>query len=150
MRRPHWKNPFNGLVDHLVAGPGENQLLSLTGVTQSGHIHYEPNYDSLPFRDYFAPGPILPYSSSSGCYWNRCSFCPERAEGNAYVAIPSKEVIQDLISLVGKHKPVLIHLLDNAISPSIMKAISEHPLVCHGMVLPGSRTTSLTSISAWP
>jgi hypothetical protein len=78
-------------------------------------------------RDYFSPGPILPYSSSSGCYWSRCSFCPERAEGNPYVAIPVEKVIHDLLHLVNKHKPVLIHLADNAISPSLMKAISEDP-----------------------
>ncbi len=127
MRSPHWKNPFQGLVDHLVAGPGEVPLLSLTGVTQSGDIHYRPDYDSLPMRGYFAPGPILPYCSSSGCYWNRCSFCPERAEGNPHTAIPVEEVILDLLRLVDKHKPVLIHFLDNAVSPSLMKAISEHP-----------------------
>ncbi len=126
MRRPHWQNPFKGLVDHLVAGPGEAPLLSFEGV-QPGNDHYRPNYDSLPIRDYFAPGPILPYSASSGCYWNRCSFCPERAEGNPYVAIPVEEVILDLLHLVDRQKPVLIHLLDNAISPSLMKAISEHP-----------------------
>ncbi|MGA2465492.1 MAG: radical SAM protein [Thermodesulfobacteriota bacterium] len=135
MRRPYWQNPFKGLVDHLVAGPGEAPLLSLIDVTglkecserQFVNDHYRPNYDSLPIRDYFAPGPILPYSSSSGCYWNRCSFCPERAEGNPYVAIPVEEVILDLLHLVDRQKPVLIHLLDNAISPSLMKAISEHP-----------------------
>jgi hypothetical protein len=128
LRRPHWKNPFQGLVDHLVAGPGEAPLLSLMGVIQSGDNHYSPNYDSLPVRDYVAPGPILPYSSSSGCYWNRCSFCPERAEENPYIAVPAEEVIVDLLCLVDKQKPVLIHLVDNAISPSVMKSISEHPL----------------------
>ena len=127
MRRPHWKNPFEGLVDHLVAGPGEAPLLSLMGAMQSGDNHYSPNYDSLPIKDYFAPAPILPYSSSSGCYWNRCSFCPERAEVNPYIAIPVEEVVSELLRLVDRHKPVLIHLLDNAISPSLMKAISEHP-----------------------
>jgi hypothetical protein len=135
MKRPHWQNPFKGLVDHLVAGPGEVPLLSLIGgegltgggKRRAGNDHYRPNYNSLPMRDYFAPGPILPYSSSSGCYWNRCSFCPERAEGNPYIAIPPEEVILDLFHLVDKQKPVLIHLLDNAISPSLMKAISEHP-----------------------
>jgi radical SAM superfamily enzyme YgiQ (UPF0313 family) len=126
MRRPHWKNPFKGLVDHLVAGPGEAPLLSFIGVP-FGNDHYRPNYDSLPMRDYFAPGPILPYSSSSGCYWNRCSFCPERAEGNPYVPIPADQVIHDLFYLVDRQKPVLIHLLDNAIRPSLMKTISEHP-----------------------
>jgi len=127
MRNPYWQNPFKGLVDHLVAGPGEASLLSLMGVLQFGDNHFWPNYDSFPVRDYFAPGPILPYSSSSGCYWNRCSFCPERAEGNPYIPIPVEEVVSDLLRLVDRHKPVLIHLLDNAISPSLMKAISEHP-----------------------
>jgi len=132
MRNPYWQNPFKGLVDHLVAGPGEAPLLSLIhrkGGTENrtGKDHYRPNYDSLPMRDYFAPGLILPYSSSSGCYWNRCSFCPERAEGNPYIPIPVEEVVSDLLRLVDRQKPVLIHLLDNAISPSLMKAISEHP-----------------------
>ena len=135
MRRPHWQNAFAGLVDHLVAGPGEAPLLSLIGVKdldhwsgeRFGNDHYRPDYDSLPIRDYFAPGPILPYSSSSGCYWNRCSFCPERAEGNSYIAISLEEVALDLHHLVDRQKPVLIHLLDNAISPSLLKAISEHP-----------------------
>jgi radical SAM superfamily enzyme YgiQ (UPF0313 family) len=127
MKRPHWQNPFKGLVDHLVAGPGEEDLLSLTGVMPSKEIHYKPNYDFLPLKDYFAPGLILPYSTSNGCYWNRCSFCPERAEGNPYVAIPNEEVIFDLHQLVETYRPSLIHLLDNAISPSIMKTISEYP-----------------------
>ena len=127
MRRPHWKNPFNGLVDHLVAGPGEGPLLSLVHILHRG-LHLEPDYDSLPIRDYLGPGLILPYSSSTGCYWNRCSFCPERAEGNPYTAVPADEVIHDLLHLADKQKPVLIHLLDNAISPSMMKAICEHPL----------------------
>jgi radical SAM superfamily enzyme YgiQ (UPF0313 family) len=135
MRRPRWENPFKGLVDHLVAGPGEVPLLSFLdakdlkecGERWVGNNHYTPNYDSFPIRDYFAPAPILPYSASSGCYWNRCLFCPERAEGNPYISIPVEEVILDLLSLVGRQKPVLIHLLDNAISPSLMKAISKHP-----------------------
>jgi hypothetical protein len=127
MRRPHWKNPFEGLVDDLVAGPGEAPLLSLMGVMQSGNNHYSANYDSLPVKDYFAPGPILPYSSSSGCYWNSCSFCPERAEGNPYVPIPVGKAVLDLQHLADRQKPVLIHLLDNAIRPSLMKAICERP-----------------------
>ncbi len=135
IRGPRWQNPFRGLVEHLVAGPGEAPLLSLLGLKESneygeswsGNHHYGLNYDLLPLRDYLAPGPILPYSSSSGCYWNRCSFCPERAEGNPYLPIPVKEVILDLLHLVDRQKPILIHLLDNAISPSLMKAISDDP-----------------------
>lgn len=134
MRRPGWQDPFRGLVDHLVAGPGETALLSLLGakgIKTSGENrlenHYRPSYDSLPTGEYFAPGPILPYSASSGCYWNRCSFCPERAERNPYAPVPVEKVMRDLHGLVDRYKPVLIHLLDNAISPLLMNAISEDP-----------------------
>jgi radical SAM superfamily enzyme YgiQ (UPF0313 family) len=136
MRRPHWESPFGNLVDHLVAGPGEAPLLRLMGVKNFGEDNekafrsglYRPDNDSLPIRDYFAPGPILPYSASSGCYWNRCLFCPERAEGNPYIAIPDEKVISDLSFLVERQKPVLTHLLDSAIRPSLLKALSEHPI----------------------
>ena len=132
MRRPAWQNPFKGLVDHFVAGPGEGPLLSIMGVrdTRSGEIgnlHCTPCYDPLPVKDYFAPGAILPYASSSGCYWNKCSFCPERAEGNAYVPVAIETMIADLQALVKQCRPVLIHLVDNALSPAVMKAIAEHP-----------------------
>jgi len=135
MRNPNWKNPFGGLVDHLVAGPGETPLLSFIGVKglhepadhRFQNSHYSPDYGSLPTKDYLAPGPILPYSSSRGCYWNKCSFCPEKAEGNPYIPVPPTKVITDLQRLASRQKPVLIHLLDNAISPSLLRALSEDP-----------------------
>ena len=131
MRKPGWTNPFNGLVDHLVAGPGEEPLLSILGVKsgeQATDRHDAPDYGRLPLNDYLSPGFVLPYSASSGCYWNRCSFCPERAEGNPYVPIPGKKVIGDLQGLIKGHRPALVHLVDNAISPALLKAISDNPL----------------------
>jgi len=133
VRRPGWTNPFNGLVDHVVAGPGEGPLLSILGMGEAAKqemagCHYMPNYDSLPLEDYLSPGLILPYSASSGCYWNKCSFCPERAEGNPYVPVPVEQVVVDLQHLVDRHRPALIHLVDNAISPALMKAIADNPI----------------------
>ena len=128
MKRPLWHNPFRGLVDELIPGPGEDALLALNGV--SGHIsktRYTPNYGLFPVKDYLAPGTILPYSASSGCYWNQCSFCPERAEGNPYVPIPPEKAATDLQTLVEELKPSLIHILDNAIPPTLLKAMTDHP-----------------------
>jgi radical SAM superfamily enzyme YgiQ (UPF0313 family) len=120
-----WNNPFSGLVDHFVAGPGECQLSSILGIEAPEEKSYTPDYRSLPLKDYFSPGLILPFSASSGCYWNKCSFCPEKAEGNAYVPIPPGAVISDINSLSEQTDPVLIHLLDSAITPSLMEALSE-------------------------
>jgi len=119
-----WRNPFGGLVDHLVAGPGEEQLLSLLGINIENKVLHKPEYLSLPRDDYLSPGFILPYSASSGCYWSRCEFCPEKAEGNQYIPIPLHQVIGDLQNLAAKTDPVLIHLLDNAISPALLDVLA--------------------------
>lgn len=126
MRMPGWKNPFKGLVDDLIAGPGEEPLLSLLG---KRHLKSNgmPDYQSFCRNRYIAPGFILPYSASSGCYWQRCSFCPERAEGNPYRPLPVKEAVRQMKRLVAQTKPALIHLLDNALSPSLLKALAENP-----------------------
>ena len=126
MRNPTWQNPFAGLIDHLVAGPGEDQLLELLGVEPAGKDQL-PDYQELPEHDYMAPGFILPYAASSGCYWNKCSFCPETAEGNPYTSVPTAQVLQELKQLCERNKPVLIHFLDNAISPNLMAGLAENP-----------------------
>ncbi|MDO9308488.1 MAG: radical SAM protein, partial [Deltaproteobacteria bacterium] len=127
MRRPDWSSPFGGLVDHLVAGAGEGALLSLSGVSPATDQAVAPDYFGLPLPEYFSPGLILPYSAACGCYWNRCSFCPERAEGNDYYPIPVSRVLSDLRHLTAMHRPALIHLLDNAISPALLRGLAANP-----------------------
>ncbi len=127
MSNPNWENPFSGLVDSLISGPGEHQLLSLMGVTNIKETHCTPNYDALPLNDYLSPGLVLPYNASTGCYWNKCSFCPEKAESSSYIPTPVDRVMEDISSLIAKTKPVLIHLLDNAVSPSLLKRIAAKP-----------------------
>jgi len=122
------EKPIHCLVDHLVAGSGEEALLSMLEIERKeSRQHDTPNYEAFPWDNYLAPGPIFPYSSSTGCYWNKCSFCPEEAEGNEYIPIPVGRVIEELRFLVEKHKPVLIHLTDNAVSPVLLKAVSKNP-----------------------
>jgi len=126
MSTPGWRNPFAGLVDEVIAGPGEVPLLALLGKTHDGR-HDRPDLDGFSSADYLAPGMILPYSTSSGCWWGRCSFCPERAEGNPYHPLPPERVTEDLRALTMQVKPALIHFLDNAMSPAILKALAADP-----------------------
>ncbi len=127
LRRPGWRNPFGGLVDHLVDGPGELPLLRLLGAEEPLCHQVPPAYDPLPLHDYLSPGLVLPYSAAGGCYWNRCSFCPERAEGNAYRPRAVQRVLADLEALVSRHQPALVHLLDNAVSPSLLRGMAAAP-----------------------
>ena len=127
LKSPGWNNPFAGLVDHLIAGAGELPLLALSGIQVPVSRHTIPDFDDLPLRKYLAPGFILPYSAASGCYWNRCTFCPEKAEGNSYLPLPAGEVLGDLRSLTAATQPVLLHLLDSAVSPALLRALAAAP-----------------------
>lgn len=128
MRNPDWKNPFKGLVDFLVAGPGEHRLLSILGIKGIQEEHFTPCYGSLPLNDYLSPGLILPYSASSGCYWNKCSFCPEKAEDNPYIPTPVDKVANDINILTAKTNSVMVHLLDSSISTALLKRLADNPL----------------------
>jgi radical SAM superfamily enzyme YgiQ (UPF0313 family) len=124
-------------VDDLVAGPGEDYLLSLVekvgrqNSSRSSAKEFShnkalpcPDYLSFPWELYLSPGAIIPYSASTGCYWRRCRFCPETAEGNPYRSLPVEKVLSDLERLKKESNPVLIHFLDNAMSPSLLKALA--------------------------
>lgn len=129
LRNPDFHNPFAGLIDHCIAGPGEEPLLKLLSGDFSPR-HHTPSYRGLPLSDYLAPGLILPYAASSGCYWNNCLFCPEKSEGNPYIQTPPATVLADIASLKAATQPMqpsLLHFLDNAVSPSLMRALAAGP-----------------------
>jgi len=127
LSRPDWQNPFGDLIDHLISGPGEGPLLELLGQDRS-HGNSLPDYQQLPLQQYLSPGLILPYSTASGCWWNRCSFCPERAEGSRYLPLPVPQVLAELQQLVQQYQPTVLHLLDNALSPALLLGLIKQPL----------------------
>lgn len=122
-----WKNPFGGLIDRLVAGQGEDALLEEAAREGLHGRPPLPAYGAFPLASYFAPGPILPYSASWGCYWRRCAFCPERAEGSRWCPVPPAGVLQDLQALVTLRRPSLIHFLDNALTPRLLATLVHSP-----------------------
>jgi hypothetical protein len=124
MRSARWSNPFAGLVDACIAGQGEQPLLDMLRKTTDRGVVAAPEYDCT---DYLSPGFILPYGASSGCYWNKCLFCPETAEDNPYLPLAPERVMAELQPLVARYKPVLVHFLDNAVSPGLMQALVNQP-----------------------
>ncbi len=127
VRNPRWKNPFAGLVDHLIDGPGERALVEIAGKQPEGRPVPCPDYSLFSLDDYLAPGRIVPYSSSSGCYWNRCAFCPEAAEGTRYEPAHPAAARGDAGKLAGRFRPALLHFLDSAVSPALLRRIAKDP-----------------------
>ena len=126
LSQPRWRNPFVGLIDHLITGRGEGPLLRLLGATKKSN-HVRPNFAMLKENSYLSPGFILPYTSSYGCFWKKCSFCPETSEDNPYQHVAPSTTIADLHALTKATSPTLIHLLDNALSPSTLQALANNP-----------------------
>jgi hypothetical protein len=124
VKRGSWSNPFAGLVDDMVEGPGEQRLVSLLGGSYEPGADV-PDYD--PFLDtrYFAPGFVLPFSTSQGCYWSRCRFCPEEAEGIGYNPLPPARALGEASMLAARTRASLVHFVDNALSPAFLKEIAR-------------------------
>jgi len=124
---PGFRNPFQGLVDDLVCGPGEDVLLAMAG-GRPPENDGPPAYDfsSFDMARYLAPVPVWPYSTSRGCYWRKCAFCPEKSENAAYRPMAPSDAAADLTALTGS-SPGLIHFLDNALPPRLMEHLIAHP-----------------------
>jgi hypothetical protein len=125
---PGFRNPFAGLVDDLVVGPGEAALLAMCGAAPAElDCGACPTTTALDGEAYLAPERVLPYSTSRGCYWRKCAFCPERAEQSAYRPRAPEAVVADLQAHAAAARPGLVHFLDNALAPKLMAHLSVHP-----------------------
>lgn len=127
LKSPFWNSPFESLVDHFITGKGENKLLKLVADKDSEYSS-TPDYSEVADNQYLSPGLILPYATSMGCFWKKCSFCPETSEDTPYTCLSPSKVISDLRTLEHKHKPILFHLVDSALSPKNMRAIIDAQL----------------------
>ncbi|MCG8632889.1 MAG: radical SAM protein [Desulfobacterales bacterium] len=136
MSRPDFNNPFSGLIDVMIRGEGEQPLLELLGVPGTTKKHYIPDYGFAANHNYLAPGRILPFRASIGCYWSKCRFCPEKAETRPYSAQRAHCVINDLSAMAEAHRPDVVHLIDNAVTPAFLRALSkrEFPFKWYGFV----------------
>ncbi len=120
-------NPFSSLIDILVKGEGEQPLLALMGVPDTPQKHYVPDYDFVQNHDYLAPGTILPFRASIGCYWSKCRFCPEQAETRPYATQRAAKVLADVKSMEAQYHPDYVHFIDNAMTPAFLRALSQEP-----------------------
>ena len=126
MSGPNHLSGLETAVDHLVKGPGEERMLELADA-ENGCLEATPDYSGFKLADYLTPGPILPYSCADGCYWSKCSFCPDKAEGRSYRPGNPDTVGRQISHLLARHTPRLIHFLDNGLSPQQLKRLASHP-----------------------
>ncbi|MCP4119284.1 MAG: radical SAM protein [Desulfobacteraceae bacterium] len=136
MSSPLWNDPFKGLVDLMVKGNGEGKVLELSGSHAVEGERFRPDFDFCDWEGYLAPGRILPFRTATGCYWSKCRFCPEKAEGGRYRPEKNRDLLTDLTDLYDRYRPDHVHFLDDALSPSFLRTLAkqELPFTWYGFV----------------
>jgi anaerobic magnesium-protoporphyrin IX monomethyl ester cyclase len=151
---------FDG-ADLLVVGEGESAFVRILDAARRGEgaaaagpgilrrdadparldVAYEdldalpaPAYDIWRWKEYWSPEPVLLYSPTRGCYWNRCTFCDYGLNSDRPTS-PSRErpldmVIADLTAMSGIG--TAMYLAVDAISPAYLRrlcvALAESPV----------------------
>ncbi len=79
-----------------------------------------PDYSDLDLQRYLAPSPMLLYSPTRGCYWNKCSFCGygfNQSGAHAYREIPVQQAVADLQALQEKYGVTNFYFSCDVLSP---------------------------------
>ena len=75
------------------------------------------------FKKYFAPEIVIPYQSSRGCYWGKCSFCDQDFGQNFNIKKIDK-VISEFKEFKEKYNINSFEFIDESVSPSYLKDLS--------------------------
>jgi radical SAM superfamily enzyme YgiQ (UPF0313 family) len=150
-------NALTPLYDSVVIGAGEEALARLhDAVTGSfaldevpnliwrasdGRMRRNPEGDftvaqaATPVFTDPRPNPILTISTSSGCDWACCRFCPFPkvvSENRGYCVRPAVDIVQDVETLIERHQPSYFHVCDTNLSIGQLDKLSDALLKAGG------------------
>jgi hypothetical protein len=135
-----WRHSLRGMecsflpFDKVGFGPGEHALAEAAGDAPTGGgvffedgeaVEFLPDFGFAPLREYLSPEPVLPVTSTRGCYWRRCRFCPEAvAPIHPYRAADPGAFPMLLRELSDRYGVRRFHLTDNAIPVAILRSMA--------------------------
>ena len=124
-------------VDRVFFGDGAAPLLEEAGLPLPAPgvlAAAEPDFSDSPWDLYLAPGRILPMATSEGCFWGRCSYCPEAVARTPFELHHGDALARVLERLWSETGASLIHLSDSAVPPTCLEQLSRQrwPLSWYG------------------
>ena len=135
------EKPLEELVNHLKTGQALATVPNLIYMDDEKVIHntkaealpYDqlvcPTFDQLPLEKYLMPYPVLPYMSSRGCYWGKCTFCTHSFIYDSYYRKENEtRVAEEIDYLSKKYKTKYFTFSDEAISPNAFNRMSKEIL----------------------
>ena len=73
---------------------------------------------------YLAPKIVLPYQSSRGCYWGKCTFC-DQDFGQNFNVKNAQKVVNEFIEIKEKYGISDFEFIDESVSPAYLSDLSE-------------------------
>ena len=118
----------------------EALALELGGTAQGRPLMLAPDLAATDWQDYFVPLPTVPVALGRGCYWRRCTFCPDYL--HPVYRAGQKDVLAHWLEAVAERFPegAMLHLTDSALTPALLEHVADVilerrlPLRWHGFV----------------
>lgn len=85
------------------------------------------NLDDINLSAYYTPKIVLPYQTSRGCYWGKCTFC-DQYFGMEYNVKDIQKVISQMQELKNKYGITHYEFIDESVSPIYLKDLSKELL----------------------
>ncbi len=85
------------------------------------------NLDCYNLKDYFTPIITMPYQTSRGCYWGKCTFC-DQDFGQEFNVKDIKKVISEMRELKEKYNITHYEFIDESVSPTYLYDFSNELL----------------------
>ena len=103
----------------------EALALELGGSTRSERNLLAPDLFETPWANYLVPVPTVPVALGRGCYWRRCTFCPDYLHP-AYRP-GGRDALTHWLERVAARFPegAMLHLTDSALSPVLLERVAE-------------------------
>lgn len=125
-----------------TASEAEMEALALAwgGESHANRGVLAPDLATTPWEDYLVPMPTVPVALGRGCYWRRCTFCPDYLHPSYRSG--HREALAEWLQAVAARFPAgaMLHLTDSALSPPLLEHVAETirknqlPLRWHGFV----------------
>ncbi len=113
-------------VDRLVFGDGTEALLRVLGLTEEPRAVEAalPDFSWARWERYLAPGRVATLTTSEGCFWGRCRYCPE-AELRRRPALHHGAALARVMEEVRQETgAALLHLTDSAVPPASLELLA--------------------------
>ncbi len=82
------------------------------------------NLDDFDLNKYFCPEIVLPYQTSRGCYWGKCTFC-DQDFGQEFNVKSIEKVISEMRELKDKYNIEHFEFIDESVSPTYLNDLSK-------------------------